>query len=134
MGSERERLHRITLDFLDTFNRGDLDAMMGYFAPEGVYDEFDGSQARGERAVRAAFEPQFAGRFGEMKFLEEDLFIDADSGKVMVSWVCTLDARGEPTAWRGLDLLHWSGDKLVHKLTYAKAKAPLFRQPAESEG
>ena len=58
-----------------------------------------------------------------MKFLEEDLFIDADTGKVMVSWVCTLEARGEPTAWRGLDLLHWQGDKLVYKLTYAKAKA-----------
>ena len=40
----------------------------------------------------------------------------------MASWVCTLEARGEPTAWRGLDLLHWQGDQLVHKLTYAKAK------------
>lgn len=122
MSTERERLHRLTLDFLDTFNRNDLDAMMSYFAPDGVYDEFDGSRATGADAVRAAFEPQFTGRFGEMKFLEEDLFIDADTGKVMVSWTCTLDARGEPTAWRGLDLLHWQGDKLVRKLTYAKAK------------
>ncbi|MGD9755881.1 MAG: nuclear transport factor 2 family protein, partial [Acidimicrobiia bacterium] len=93
------------------------------FAADGVYDQFDGTSAVGFDAVRAAFEPQFTGRFGEMKFLEEDLFIDADTGKVMVSWTCTLEARGEPTAWRGLDLLHWEGDKLVRKLTYAKAKA-----------
>lgn len=122
MGSERDRLHRLTVDFLDAFNRVDLDAMMGFFAPDGVYDQFDGVSAVGFDAVRAAFEPQFTGRFGEMKFLEEDLFIDAETGKVMVSWTCTLDARGEPTAWRGLDLLHWQGDKLVRKLTYAKAK------------
>ena len=29
-------------------------------------------------------------------------------------------------AWRGLDLLHFSDGKLVQKLTYAKAKSPLF--------
>jgi len=122
MATERDRLHQLTIDFLDTFNRVDLDAMMAYFTPDGVYDQFDGSEARGFDAVRAAFEPQFTGRFGDMRFIAEDLFIDADTGKVMVSWTCTLDARGEPTAWRGLDLLHWQGDKLVRKLTYAKAK------------
>jgi hypothetical protein len=61
-----------------------------------------------------------------MKFLDEDLFIDADTGKVMASWRCTLEVKGEPTSWRGLDLLHFDGDKLVYKGTYAKAKAPLF--------
>lgn len=122
MASERERLQQLTVDFIDTFNRCDLDAMMAFFAPDGVYDQFDGTAARGLAEVRSAFEPQFSGRFGEMKFLDEDLFIDEQTGKVMASWTCTLDARGEPTAWRGLDLLHWRGDKLVRKLTYAKAK------------
>lgn len=122
MSDERERLRQLTVDFMDTFNRADLDAMMGFFARDGVYDQFDGTQATGLEAVRAAFQPQFDGRFGEMKFLDEDLFIDERTGKVMASWVCTLEVRGEPTAWRGLDLLHWQGDQLVHKLTYAKAK------------
>ncbi|MFN0029628.1 MAG: YybH family protein [Acidimicrobiales bacterium] len=119
---QRAQLQQLTADFIDTFNRCDLDAMMAFFAEDGVYDQFDGSAARGRKEVRAAFEPQFSGRFGEMKFLEEDLFIDEQTGKVMVSWTCTLEARGEPTAWRGLDLLHWQGNKLVRKLTYAKAK------------
>jgi hypothetical protein len=57
----------------------------------------------------------------------EDLFVDADTGKVMASWRCTLEAKGRPTSWRGLDLLHFKGDKLVQKLTYAKAKVPLFQ-------
>lgn len=125
--SRREELRSLTTEFLDAFNQADLDRMMSFFAPEGaVYDEFNGTQSSGIEAIRAAFAPQFAGAFGEMKFLDEDLFIDADTGKVMASWRCTLEVKGQPTSWRGLDLLHWEGDKLVRKLTYAKAKVPLF--------
>lgn len=121
--SERDRLVRLTTDFVDAFNRNDLDTVMGYFADGAVYDQFDGSAASGVDGIRAAFTPQFEGAFGEMKFLDEDLFVDADTGKVMVSWTCAFTARGEPVGWRGLDLLHWQGDRLVRKLTYAKARA-----------
>ena len=121
--NERDHLVRLTGDFMDAFNRNDLDAVMGYFADDAVYDQFDGSAASGLDEIRAAFTPQFEGAFGEMKFLDEDLFVDSDTGKVMASWTCTLEARGEPVGWRGLDLLHWRGDRLVNKLTYAKAKS-----------
>lgn len=121
--SERDRLVRLTTDFVDAFNRNDLDTVMGFFAEDAVYDQFDGSAAAGPDEIRAAFAPQFEGAFGEMKFVDEDLFVDPDAAKVMASWTCTLEARGEPVGWRGLDLLHWRGDRLVHKLTYAKAKA-----------
>lgn len=123
---ERTELVALTRRFLDAFNRNDLDAVMGFFADDGIYDEFNGRRNVGKAAVRAAFEPQFTGRWGEMKFLDEDLFADAETGKVMASWRCTLMMKGEPTSWRGLDLLHFNGGKLVQKLTYAKAKSPLF--------
>lgn len=126
MSDRRSELASLTANFMDAFNRADLDGMMAYFHPDGVYDEFNGHRAEGFDAVREAFRPQFEGAFGEMKFLDEDLFIDADTGKVMASWRCTLDVKGEPTSWRGLDLLHFQGDKVVYKGTYAKAKAPLF--------
>ena len=44
-----------------------------------------------------------------------------------------IEVKGEPTAWQGLDILHVEDGLITHKLTYAKAKAPLFRQPAASE-
>ena len=128
MADRRAELQSLTDNFLDAFNRADLDGMMAYFHPDGVYDEFNGTRNEGFEAVKAAFRPQFEGAFGEMKFLDEDLFIDADTGKVMASWVCTLEVKGEPTSWRGLDLLHWEGDRLTKKLTYAKAKVPLFSE------
>ncbi|MGI9597839.1 MAG: nuclear transport factor 2 family protein [Acidimicrobiales bacterium] len=123
----RDELASITADFLGAFNTNDLDKMMSFFADDGVYEEFNGKMNRGPDEVRAAFAPQFDGAFGEMKFIDEDLIVDAEAGKVMASWTCTLEVKGQPTAWRGLDAMTFNDDGLVtHKLTYAKAKAPLF--------
>lgn len=125
--SRRDELAELTARFMDAFNENDLDRMLSFFAPDGaVYDEFNGTANEGIEAIRAAFTPQFEGAFGEMKFLDEDLFIDPEAGKVMASWRCTLEVQDQPTGWRGLDLLHWEGDRIVRKLTYAKAKVPLF--------
>jgi len=124
--TERDRLRQLTAEFLDAFNRGDLDAVVSSFASDGMYDEFTGQRNEGLDEIRTAFEPQFSGAFGEMKFLDEDLFIDASTGQVMASWVCTLSVKGEPTSWRGLDLITYRGDEVVAKSTYAKTKAPRF--------
>jgi ketosteroid isomerase-like protein len=125
---KREELVEVTRRFLDAFNREDLEAVMEFFADDCVYDEFNGRRNVGKAAIRAAFVPQFSGAFGTMRFLDEDLFADAATGKVMASWRCTLLVKGAPTSWRGLDLLHFAGGKLVQKLTYAKAKSPLFQE------
>jgi ketosteroid isomerase-like protein len=124
---ERERLVELARQFLVAFNQNDLDTVMSFFTDDAVYEEFNGIRNQGKAAIRAAFEPQFTGKFGPMQFLDEDLFVDADTDKVMASWRCTLEVKNTPTSWRGLDLLHFRGDKLVHKLTYAKAKVPLFQ-------
>ena len=125
---DRQHLLDLTTRFMNAFNRNDLDTVMSFFADDAVYDEFNGKRNEGKMAIRAAFTPQFTGAFGAMRFLDEDLFIDADTGKVMASWRCTLAVKGQPTSWRGLDLLHFRGEKLVQKLTYAKAKVPLFQE------
>jgi uncharacterized protein (TIGR02246 family) len=83
---DRAHLLDLTHRFLEAFNRNDLDAVMAFFADDGVYDEFNGRRNTGKAAIRAAFEPQFTGAYGEMKFLDEDLFADAEAGKVMTSW------------------------------------------------
>ena len=90
----RERLLDLTNRFMSAFNRNDLDAVMSFFAEDAVYDEFNGKRNEGKAAIRAAFTPQFTGAFGDMKFLDEDLFVDPDTGKVMASWRCTLAVKG----------------------------------------
>lgn len=123
----REQLAAITADFLNAFNINDLDKTMSFFAADGVYEEFNGNMSRGLDDVRATFAPQFSGAFGDMKFLDEDLIVDAEAGKVMASWTCTLEVKGQPVGWRGLDAMTFNDQgQITHKLTYAKAKAPLF--------
>lgn len=127
MTHTRESLADLTASFIGAFNTNDLDGVMDHFADDGIYEEFNGTRSTGLEAVRAAFAPQFAGAFGEMKFVDEDLIVDPLAGKVMASWTCTLEVKGEPASWRGLDAMTFDDDgKITHKLTYAKAKAPLF--------
>jgi uncharacterized protein (TIGR02246 family) len=125
---ERGKLIDLTRRFTDAFNRNDLDTVMAFFADDGVYDEFNGKRNRGKRAIRAAFEPQFTGAFGKMEFLEDDIFVDPENGSAMISWRCTLSIKGQPTSWRGLDLLRFVGERVVSKRTYSKARAPLFEE------
>lgn len=131
MPTTRRRLAELTRRFVTAFNDNDLDAVLACFADDGIYDEFNGTRNRGRDAIRAALLPQFTGRYGTMRFIEDDLFVDAEAGKVMASWRCTLELKGQPTSWRGLDLMCFEGDVLVRKSTYAKARAPLFEEAAD---
>ena len=112
----------LVVRFTDAFNREDLDGVMAFFADDGVYDEFDGQRRVGKAAIRAAFEPQFRGDFGRMRFVTEDLFVDPESGKGLIRWLCTTERNGVKRGWRGLDVLHFANGKLVEKQTYAKAQ------------
>ena len=120
-------LKRLTDAFMATFNAHDLDATMAYFADDAVYEEMHGPVRAGKAAIRKAFESLFAKRFGAMRFDEEDTFVDAEAGKVLARWTLHLASLdGQPMTLRGLDLLHFDGDRLVRKLTYCKAREPRY--------
>ena len=117
-------LRDLVIRFTDAFNRDDLDAVMGFLADDAVYDEFNGTRSTGRAAIREAFVPQFRGDFGRIRFLTEDLFVDAAAGKALIRWVCSLEKDGKKLAWRGLDILHVRDGRITEKLTYAKADVP----------
>ena len=124
---DKQTLKDLAVRFTDAFNRDDLDGVMNFFAEDAVYDEFHGARHKGRAAIRAAFEPQFQGVYGTVRFDREDLFVDAEAGKVLISWTCTITTGKGPGGWRGLDILHFADGLIVEKRTYAKAKAPLLR-------
>lgn len=123
---DKQSLEDLAIRFTDAFNRDDLDGVMSFFSEGAVYDEFHGARHEGHDAIRAAFEPQFRGAYGAVRFDQEDLFADAEAGKVLISWTCTMTTRKGPGGWRGLDILHFADGQLVEKQTYAKAKVPLL--------
>ena len=127
---ERKQLEDLVVRFTDAFNRDDLDGVMSFMAEDAIYDEFNGRQSRGKQAIREAFVPQFRGDFGRIRFQTEDLFVDPESGKALIRWLCTLERDGRSSGWRGLDILHFEQGLLAEKLTYAKAKVPLIEEEA----
>jgi uncharacterized protein (TIGR02246 family) len=123
---ERAALADLVVRFTEAFNRNDLDGVMAFMAEDAVYEEFTGTINRGKAAIRAAFEPQFRGDFGKMRFESEDLVVDAAADKALIRWVCRLETKRGPAGWRGLDILHVEHGLVKAKLTYAKAKVPLL--------
>jgi len=122
-------LRELTIRLTDAFNRDDLAGVLAMMAEDAVYEEFTGVVSRGKSAIRAAFEPQFRGDFGKMRFEAEDLFVDEAAGRALIRWVCRLETKRGPAAWRGLDILHFEDGLVTQKLTYAKAKVPLLGEP-----
>jgi ketosteroid isomerase-like protein len=120
----RAELEARVVAFTDAFNREDLEGVMAFLAADAIYDQFNGVRAVGTAAIREALVPQFRGDYGTMRFVTEDLFVDAATGKAMISWVCTLARDGLTRGWRGLDLLHFAGALVKEKHTYAKADVP----------
>jgi len=127
----QKALESLVISFTEAFNREDIDEVMSYFAEGAIYDEFNGVRNEGLAAIRKAFEPQFAGAFGTMRFHTEDMFLDITAGKAMIRWVLSLEEEDRAGAYRGLDLLYFREKKLVEKHTYCKAKVPLIRNKAE---
>jgi ketosteroid isomerase-like protein len=130
MASRKQELHALTHEFLDAFNRNDLNAVMEFFSHDAVYDELDGTRSVGKAEIKAAFTDQFTGKFGAMTFLEDDTFIDADAGKVMSSWFLNIRKKDGLLVLRGLDLLVFEGRKVRIKQTYVKAKSALYESAA----
>ncbi len=129
----RAALEALVTEFTEAFNREDIDEVMSYFAEDAVYDEFNGVRNVGKEAIRKAFEPQFAGAFGRMRFHTEDMFLDVEAGKAMIRWILTLEEKTRSGAYRGLDLLHFEDGRLVEKHTYCKARIPFIRGKPDLE-
>ena len=130
---DRKQLEDLVVRFTEAFNRDDLDGVMSFMSEDAIYDEFNGRRNRGKQAIREAFEPQFRGDFGKIRFQAEDWFLDPESGKALIRWVCTLESDGKRSAWRGLDILRFEGGRLTEKHTYAKASLPLIVKEGEGD-
>ncbi|MGA0343423.1 MAG: nuclear transport factor 2 family protein [Arenicellales bacterium] len=124
MSNRRDDLIRLTEEFVDAFNRMNLDDVVNFFATDGVYEDSTGGRHVGREAIRTAFEPLVGGSRGKIRFDGEDIFVEAESGKVLASWRLNLDKDGSVSVIRGIDILEFTGDKLKRKGAYMKVDKP----------
>ncbi len=124
----RAHIEKLLSRFTDAFNRDDLDGVMEFFAEDALYAEFNGTENRGKDAIRTAFEPQFRGDFGTIRFHTEDLFVDEQTGKALSRWRCTIEMEGASQEFKGLDIYHLENDLITEKHTYTQASMPLLKE------
>ena len=124
MNDRRDELVQLTNDFVDAFNRMNLDDVVSFFADDGIYEDSTGGRHIGHDAIRTAFQPLVGGSRGSVRFDGEDVFVETDTGKVLASWRLNLDKDGEVSVIRGIDILEFEADKLKKKMAYMKADKP----------
>jgi ketosteroid isomerase-like protein len=126
--------------YLDAFNANDLDTVMTCFSDDAIYQPGDGKTHRGKAEIRAAFEPQFNGAYGAMRFDEHDRIIDVENRKMAIRYVCRHDISdtkprglvmffrgivtrlfvGKRFGWQGVDVFHFDADgKIKEKYSYS---------------
>ncbi|MFD9698744.1 YybH family protein [Lentzea sp. NPDC059081] len=152
MTSNPRSLSATVDEFVEAFNDNDLDRVMGFFADDAEYEPGDGAKHRGRAAIRAEFAPQFAGRYGAMRFDVHDKLVDEQGRRAAIRWACRIDTSG-PRAravtpalrlwgllrygsrmvWQGMDVFHFDADGLiVGKYSYANFKIPPMKRDREA--
>ena len=113
-------------DFLEAFNRHDLDSIMDFFAEDCVFYMPRGASPRGDRyigkaEVRAGLARRFEG-IPDVHYGEDQHWICGDLG--VSEWTLTGTTQsGQQIEVRGVDLLEFSGGKIIRKDSFWKILA-----------
>lgn len=118
---------KVTLEvlknFLDAFNRHDLDAIMQYFAEDCVFYMPRGSGPRGDRYagkadVRAGLSKRFEG-IPNVHYGDDRHWVGDDFG--VSEWTLTgTTVAGQQLEVRGVDLLEFADGKITRKDSFWK--------------
>ena len=114
---------QVLKDFLEAFNRHDLDAIMGYFAEDCVFYTPRGAAPRGDRyagkaEVRAGLAKRFEG-IPDVHYGSDRHWVCGDLG--VSEWTLTgTSTSGQSIEVRGVDLLEFAAGKITRKDSYWK--------------
>jgi ketosteroid isomerase-like protein len=112
-------------EFLEAFNRHDLDGIMDYFADDCVFYMPRGSSPRGDRYVgkadvRAGLARRFAG-IPDVHYGEDRHWVCGDLG--VSEWTLTgTSISGQHLEVRGVDLLEFADGKISRKDSFWKIR------------
>ena len=110
-------------DFLEAFNRHDLDSIMSYFADDCIFYMPRGAKPRGDRyvgkaEVRAGLARRFEG-IPDVHYGKDQHWICGNLG--VSEWTLTGTTKsGQQIEVRGGDLLEFAGGKIIRKESFMK--------------
>jgi hypothetical protein len=107
----------------DAFNRHDVDAIVGFFAEDGVFDNARGPDIHGARYVGRetlrAFFTELMATHPDIQWHGIDNRVAGDKGYSEWRRQCTLPS-GEKQDWLGLDIFTFRDGLIAKKDTYFK--------------
>ncbi|MGZ8690030.1 MAG: nuclear transport factor 2 family protein [Aeromicrobium sp.] len=119
----RQVTEEVLSEFLEAFNRHDLDSIMGHFADDCVLYMPRGATPRGDRyvgkdEVRAGLAKRFEG-IPDVHYGEDRHWACGDLG--VSEWTLTgTSVSGQQINVRGVDLLEFAGEKITRKDSFWK--------------
>jgi ketosteroid isomerase-like protein len=128
----REDIEKLLNDWNQAWARHDIDGVMQLFHEDVIFENWTGARARGKQRLLTAWAPWFKNH-GGFKFTEEETFIDAQQQKALYRWRLDWPSQesgfeGKAETRRGVDVIHFKGDKIIQKLTYSKTTVEIEGQ------
>ena len=120
----RSEIEKLLQDWNQAWDRHDIDGVMQLFHEDVIFENWTGARAKGKTRLLAAWAPWFKNH-GGFRFTGEETFIDEHQQKVLYRWRLdwpSLESgfEGKAETRRGVDVIHFKGDKIIQKLTYTK--------------
>jgi len=111
-------------EWLIAWNDHNLEGVMKLFDENIVFENWTGTKIVGKNLLKKSWTSWFLNH-GNFKFIKEDLFFDEDEQKMLFMWRLEwpslfISYKGKREMRRGVDVLHFSDGRLIHKLTYSK--------------
>ncbi|CAB1077159.1 hypothetical protein JY97_03425 [Alkalispirochaeta odontotermitis] len=128
----RSEIEKLLGDWNRAWDRHDLDGVMQLFHEDIIFENWTGARIKGKAKLSAAWVPWFKNH-GGFKFIPEDTFIDEPQQKVLYRWRLEWPSleggfEGKAETRRGVDIIHFKGDKIIQKLTYSKTTLDIAGQ------
>lgn len=115
-------LKQRALEFMEGFNHGDLELLMAAFGEDGTFIDPQGVSHHGVQAIRAALAPIVEGSAGNVRYSVTDTIVDEESSKASIAWTLSMRAAdGAGAQMRGVDILHFEGERVMLKNCFMKA-------------
>jgi steroid delta-isomerase-like uncharacterized protein len=121
-------MERVLVAFADAWNKHDVDALMSFMTPDGVFEASAGNTVNGERyegqqAVRAAYAGIFQ-TYPDARWNNARHFVAGDRG--VSEWTFTGTMKdGKRVEVTGCDLFTFRDGKIARKNSYRKNRPPL---------
>lgn len=110
----------------EDWNRHDLDQVMALFHHDIVFIHWTGQSIIGKKNLERAWRPWFQNH-DDFSFTELETIVDEDQQKALFRWILdwvppTRTNKNEHVREKreGIDLLHFSNNEIIKKLTYSK--------------